>query len=300
MWCWLSQILTFLTDWDPLSLAFAVAVSIVVILNVYSGIKLGEIDHHWRQVRREPVHIVALPSGSSRPSNNQSPINIETSCYVRSYFINPLVWSHYDDLPLGIRLENNGTTLQLRAVFPGQTPFIDGGDLLNRFSFHEISFRWGWYNNTGSEHTVDNQHYPLEMQCLHTDTNTPEHASSQSLLMVSYMFTLSEDNPYLDVLIQHLAAVQQAGQCVELPPFPLTYLMMPFYSNFLSYHGSLTEYPYHRGAEWFIWPYPLAIGERQLNEFRQLRNCHGARISWNGRPVQLLQDRSVYYNEYRC
>ncbi|EDW85944.1 uncharacterized protein Dwil_GK23334 [Drosophila willistoni] len=301
MWCWLWESIPSLTDIDPYSLAFAIVASILVICNVSSGVQLAELGRYWHNERREvDFHIVPAPNRSSGPSNNQSPINIETACYVRSNFVDPLQWSHYDDLPLGIRLENNGTTILLRAVFQGQIPCIDGGDLLGRFHFHEICFRWSWYNNAGSEHTVDNQHFPLEMQCLHTDTDSPDYTSSQSLLMISYMFSLSEDNPYLDVLVQHLATVQRAGQCVELPPFPLSYLMPPFYSNFISYHGSLTEPPFHRGAEWFIWPYPLAIGERQLNEFRQLRNAHGARISWNGRPVQQLMDRSVYFNEYRC
>lgn len=233
-------------------------------------------------------------------ANNQSPINIDSGCVEQCHFDNPLRWVGYGKLPQGIRMENTGHTLLLRAAFAREPPVLDGGDLLGCFTFHEISFRWSWYNTTGSEHTLDNRHFPLEMQCLHTDATNLNHASSRGLLVVAYMFTVAADNPFLDVIIQHLVAVQMAGQTVEIPPFPLNYLMSPFYTQFYSYHGSLTEPPCHRGAEWFINPTPLAIGERQLHEFRKLRSRTGARIARNARPVQPLCDRVVQFNQFNC
>ncbi|KAH8320767.1 hypothetical protein KR067_008990 [Drosophila pandora] len=232
------------------------------------------------------------------PCNNQSPINIETNCLSTTYFDCVMEWGHYNDMPMGIRIENSGHTLILRAAFRHVTPYIGGADLLGRFKFREIRFRWSWFNSSGSEHTFDNRHFPLEMQCLHVDDGRDRCTSSQGILMISYMFEISEENPLLDVLIQHLVAVQTAGQAVEVPPFPLSYLMMPFFSRFYSYHGSLTEPPCHRGAEWMIFPIPLAIGERQLNEFRQLKDLRGVRISGNARPVQGLTNRTVYLNRY--
>ncbi|XP_001360972.2 carbonic anhydrase-related protein [Drosophila pseudoobscura] len=239
------------------------------------------------------------PHSWNVPTNNQSPVNINQPCMENSYFETPLQWTNGNVLPDGIRLENNGHTVVLRASYPGCVPSIDGGDLLGRFEFREISFRWSWSSNMGSEHTVDNRHYPLEMQCLHTAAQTEGCISSQSIVMISYMFEVGEDNPYLEVLIQHLVTIKKAGRSVEVPPFPISYLVTPFYTQFFSYQGSLTEPPCHRGVEWLINPDPLAISERQLNEFRQLRSYHGARIGSNARPVQPLGDRAVFYNHYR-
>ncbi|KAH8280589.1 hypothetical protein KR018_011393, partial [Drosophila ironensis] len=202
----------------------------------------------------------------------QSPINIEQSCLIERIFDTCLEWGNYHDMPRGIRLENNGHTLILRASFADRLPWINGGDLLGRFEFREIRFRWSWYNSSGSEHTIDNEHFPLEMQCLHVDSDGDGCISSQALLMVSYMFELGNENPMLNVLTQHLVRVQSAGRAVEVPPFPLSYLLTPFYSRFFSYHGSLTEPPCHRGTEWFLCPLTFGMSERQLNEFRQLRN----------------------------
>ncbi|XP_017868346.1 PREDICTED: putative carbonic anhydrase 3 [Drosophila arizonae] len=231
--------------------------------------------------------------------NNQSPINIDTQDAEQICMGLSLMWVGYDELPVGIRLENNGHTLLLRACFAGDTPFVDGADLLCSFAFHEISFRWSWHENaTGSEHSLNNEHFPLEMQCLHTSSNEGDEVSSRSLLVISYMFDIAAENPFLDVIVQYLVAVQRAGQCVEIPPFPLNYLMPAFYTDFYSYHGSLTEPPCHRGAEWFINPLPLAISERQLHEFRKLRSRSGSRISRNARPVQELGNRTVSFNCY--
>ncbi|XP_034651089.1 carbonic anhydrase 2 [Drosophila subobscura] len=233
------------------------------------------------------------------PTNNQSPINIEQRRMANIHFETPLEWTNLEIMPAGIRLENNGHTLVLRASYPRCVPSIGGWDLLGRFELREISFRWSWSSNMGSEHTVGNRHYPLEMQCLHTLPQASGIISSQNVLMISYMFEVGQDNPYMDVLTQHLVAIKRAGRSVEVSPFPISYLVTPFYTEFFSYQGSLTQPPCHRGVEWLINPRPLAISERQLNAFRQLRSYQGAHIGCNARPVQPLEDRTVFYNLYR-
>lgn len=62
----------------------------------------------------------------------------------------------------------------------------------------------------------------------------------------------------------------------------------------------MTEPPCYQGAEWFIFPEPLAISERQLNEFRQIRGADGvSRIIRNSRPIQSLNpDRTINFNQY--
>ncbi|EDW91335.2 carbonic anhydrase 1 [Drosophila yakuba] len=325
LWCWLDDLSCRLQDSNLLKLILAICVALLVLFNVYTGFSMANRCDEGTDddcsdaggdrstcsssylnctVRCSPESYNYAwdrgPHTWNTPCNNQSPINIELNCLEINYFDTPLIWSHYNTIPLGIRLENNGHTLILRAAFPGRTPSIDGGDLLGRFDFREISFRWSWANSSGSEHTLDHRHSALEMQCLHTDGDGGDScSSSQGVLMIAYMFDLSEHNPFLDVLIQHLAAVQQAGQVVEVPPFPLSYLMSPFYDKFYSYNGSLTEPPCHRGAEWLIHPESLAISERQLNEFRLLRDRRGSRIARNARPVQPIEDRRVYLNRFR-
>lgn len=292
--CWLCELLE--EDWFLLFVASGVA--LLMVLHLHVGVAMW---YHCKLEGSTPTAAVGYgirngPHTWRSAVNNQSPINIDTDCVIECCFEIPLIWCGYDELPTGILLENNGHTLVLRATFQRERPCIDGADLFNSFSFQEISFRWSWYNDTGSEHTLDNEHFPLEMQCLHSNASDIENASSRGLLMVSYMFSLATDNPFLDVIIQYLVAIQNPGQSVEIPPFPLYYLMPAFYTQFYSYHGSMTEPPCHRGVEWFINPIPLAIGERQLHEIRKLRSPNGTRIRSNARPVQELGDRIVHWN----
>lgn len=113
-------------------------------------------------------------------------------------------------------------------------------------------------------------------------------------------FQISSVNPYLDPIIQNLHRIKMPGSKIEIPPFPLAYLCHQFRTGFYSYGGSLTEPPCYQGTEWFVFPEPLAISDRQLNEFRQLMSSDGkTRIVRNARPVQNINEsRIVNLNQY--
>ncbi|XP_011181754.1 putative carbonic anhydrase 3 [Zeugodacus cucurbitae] len=231
---------------------------------------------------------------------NQSPINIIEENVQKFPIRELLCWNHYDDLPNGIMLENNGHTVVLRACFSGNTPTVSGADLLACYTFVELCFRWSLLSNDGSEHMLNYRKFPLELQAMHRTGPTGDCTSSYDLLMVGYFFEVSANNPYLDPLVQNLHRIQKPGSKIEIPPFPLSYLLYQFRTGFYSYGGSLTEPPCYQGAEWFLFPEPLAISERQLSEFRQLLSKDGkTRILRNSRPVQNINcTRVVNLNQY--
>ncbi|XP_036320161.1 putative carbonic anhydrase 3 [Rhagoletis pomonella] len=231
---------------------------------------------------------------------NQSPINIIDDNVQKFPIRELLCWNHYDDLPNGIMLENNGHTVVLRASYSGNTPTVSGADLLACYTFVELCFRWSSLGNDGSEHMLNYRKFPLELQAMHRTGPSGDYTSSYDILMVGYFFEVSSNNPYLDPLVQNLHRIQKPGSKIEIPPFPLSYLCYQFRTGFYSYGGSLTEPPCYQGAEWFLFPEPLAIGERQLNEFRQLLSKDGkTRILRNSRPVQDINcTRIVNLNQF--
>ncbi|XP_039481739.1 carbonic anhydrase 6 [Drosophila santomea] len=240
-------------------------------------------------------------SGSSVGEANcfQSPVNIDETQIQRLAIRELLNWNHFDDLPASITLENTGQTLILRAQFHGNAPTISGADLLASYTFLELRFHWGWCNSEGSEHTINHRKFPLEMQVMHkTGSGVPGMCtSSYDLLMIGYFFDLSAHNPYLDPLVQNLRLVQKPGTRVQIPPFPISYLMYPFRSGFYSYGGSLTHPPCYQGTEWFIFPESLAISDFQLRHFRLLLGPDGiSPIARNSRPVQNMGNRVVSLN----
>ncbi|KAH8367229.1 hypothetical protein KR084_009065 [Drosophila pseudotakahashii] len=229
----------------------------------------------------------------------QSPVNIDEGLIQRLAIRELLNWNHYDDLPASIQLENTGHTLILRAQFHGNAPTVSGADLLASYTFLELRFHWGWCNSEGSEHTINHRKFPLEMQVMHrAGSGTPRSCtSSYDLLMIGYVFELSAHNPFLDPLVQNLRLVQQPGKRVQIPPFPLSYLMYPFRTGFYSYGGSLTHPPCYQGTEWFIFPESLAISDFQLRHFRLLLGPGGiSPITRNCRPVQHMGNRVVSLN----
>ncbi|KAH8304351.1 hypothetical protein KR059_007113 [Drosophila kikkawai] len=229
----------------------------------------------------------------------QSPINIDESQIQRLAIRELLNWNHYDDIPASIQLENTGQTLVLRAQFRGNAPTISGADLLACYTFVEVRFHWGWCNSEGSEHTINHRKFPLEMQVMHrAGSGVPRPCtSSYDLLMLGYVFELSAHNPFLDPLVQNLRLVQKPGKRVEIPPFPLSYLIYAFRTGFYSYGGSLTHPPCYQGTEWFIFPESLAISDFQLRHFRLLLGPDGVSpITRNCRPVQQVGNRVVSLN----
>lgn len=242
------------------------------------------------------------PHTWTKMGNNQSPVNIDEQMVQKLAIHELLNWNHYDELPTSITLENTGQTLLLRAQFRSNVPTVSGADLLTSYTFVELCFHWGWSNSEGSEHTLNNRKYPLEMQVLHrTGASVPRQCtSSYDLLMIAYIYELSAHNPLLDPLMQNLKLVQMPGKRVQISPFPLSYLIYPFRTGFYSYGGSLTQPPCYQGIEWFIFPESLAISDFQLRHFRQLLS--GDRftpISRNSRPVQPLGNRIINLN-YFC
>ncbi|XP_075156107.1 putative carbonic anhydrase 3 [Haematobia irritans] len=231
---------------------------------------------------------------------NQSPINIIEKDVQKFPIRELLTWNHYDELPSVITMENNGHTVVVKAAFEGNTPTLSGADLLASYTFVELCFRWSLLNNEGSEHMINYRRYPMELQAMHRTGQGGQNISSYDLLILAYFFDISSHNPYLDPIIQNLHRIQRPGTKIEIPPFPLAYLCYQFRTGFFSYGGSLTEPPCYQGTEWFVYPEPLAISERQLNEFRQLLSGDGkTRIMHNSRPVQNINEsRIVNLNQY--
>uniref|UniRef100_A0A1A9WDB1 Alpha-carbonic anhydrase domain-containing protein n=1 Tax=Glossina brevipalpis TaxID=37001 RepID=A0A1A9WDB1_9MUSC len=295
--------------------------SLTMAAIIISHLQSARMSCNFSKATKNNLNITPIPSSSSSLGNlgnnfnygpdrgphtwrcsesNQSPINIIDE-YVHKFPIRELLtWNHYDDLPTAVQIENNGHTVNLRACFSGNTPTLSGADLLASYTFVELCFRWSALNSEGSEHMINYRKFPLELQAMHRTGPSGDCTSSYDILMVAYFFEISASNPYLDPIVQHLHCIQKPGTKSEIPPFPLTYLCHQFRTGFYSYGGSLTEPPCYQGAEWFIFPEPLAISERQLYEFRQILCSDGnTRIVRNARPVQSLRcSRVVNLNQY--
>lgn len=77
----------------------------------------------------------------------------------------------------------------LRACFPsGCVPRLSGGPLHKTYKFHSINFHWGMNDLKGSEHTIDEMAYPMEMHVVHT---CGSEEIGKNIVIVSYFFQVS-------------------------------------------------------------------------------------------------------------
>ncbi|KAK7461941.1 hypothetical protein VKT23_008373 [Stygiomarasmius scandens] len=149
---------------------------------------------------------------------------------------------------------NVGATLQ---VATNGTTIVDGEEYaLRQFHFH-----------TPSEHRINNEFYPLEMQMVHESVNG-------SIEVITFLFELSERGETTELLtsvIQNIDKVEHYGNSSVTGPLNFTVLIdavqtQPLYT----YNGSLTTPPCTEGITFFIVSNPLPIDVATFNALKHV------------------------------
>ena len=192
----------------------------------------------------------------------------------------------YKDAPFHII--NNGHTLEeveplsglVKSRYPqhGQTVltfdkdsvimFDDDLYLLEQFHFH-----------IPSEHTVDQQHFPMELHLVH-------HNERHEAAVVAVFMKAGKHNPFFQMFLDH--APSKVGEIIDdeerrLNPMDL----LPKRRTYYRYFGSFTTPPCHEGVVWAIFHEPIEVSVEQIEKFRTLLGHD------NIRPTQPLHKRFV-------
>jgi len=248
---------------------------------------------------------------------NQSPINLHTvDVAVRDHEV-PINYSSYDKVNKDTsKLVNDGNTVKL--IFTSSTssnPILTGGPFNStEYYFTHAAFHWGSDDKKGSEHTIRDTAYPLEMQLVHQTSVKRE----SNLAITSFLFEISqEDNPFLTALIDGLSAVKTAGTEAKLEvsvdsltdtnnldenmqkafdSFSLDLLIQDAISGpYFTYSGSLTYPPCTEVKQFVVFRVPLDISTTQMEKFRLLLNKNGSRMINNFRRVQSVGERILAF-----
>ena len=241
-------------------------------------------DSSWDYEREGPdmwYHWSATCDGQS-----QSPVNIDTLHATFDPQLAPLSLNGYisNTVVNYWNFTHDGHTI---VAYPPPLAVlsISGANLPETFYLDHFRLHWGYNVHQGSEHTIDGQKYPLEIQFVHRGR------FSNRTAILSVLFNgQSADNPYLAEFLSIVSqvtdpsvAVQQ--QCDLSPLFPL----QPT-TRFYRYDGSWTTPPCTEGVMWFVLDKKVPISSRQLQVF--VNNS----IPVNYRPTQKLYARKVYAN----
>ncbi len=190
---------------------------------------------------------------------NQSPINLTSMVDAK---LSPLDISYSGTVTA---LTNNGHSLQA-TVEGANTLTIDGIDFeLKQFHFH-----------TPSENTIDNQYFPLEGHFVHADKDG-------NLAVISVMFKMGEQNQQLASLTETLPAKDKTVALKH--PFAVKD-MLPSYSAYYRFNGSLTTPPCSEGVRWIVLKDVKVLSEQQEQALSDV-------MGENNRPVQATNARVV-------
>ncbi|XP_053999315.1 carbonic anhydrase 7-like [Hylaeus anthracinus] len=232
----------------------------------------------------------------------QSPIDIEVNDVQPASFP-PVEFSNVQS-PHKANMTNNGHTVMIQIV-DTDVPTVSGGPLNGSYVFQQLHFHWGQNDKIGSEDLINNKSFSMELHAVFWKKSyeSSEEAMKHpdGLTVLAYLYeSKDEPNPIFEPIVSQISQITSTGSIATIDdPNVLSKLVAPDIvsaQNYYTYRGSLTTPPCLEIVQWIDFIDPLSISHEQLEVFRGIQSSEGANLTHNFRPVQPLNDRTIYYN----
>nr|XP_040226281.2 carbonic anhydrase 1-like isoform X1 [Anopheles coluzzii] len=231
--------------------------------------------------------------GQCDNGRRQSPIDLTIAAAVRGQFA-PLFFSNYM-LPLKQpRVTNTGHSIQINNRDSAIT--MQGGGLGGRFVLDQMHFHWG------SEHTLDDTRYGLELHLVHHDTRyaSLEDAvqARNGVAVLGVLFHVgSQPNMHIDTILDTATEIQnEVGKEALLRGKLSPYNLLPSNrTSFYRYEGSLTTPACAESVIWTVFTESISVSLEQVERFKAIHDQTGRELVNNFRSVQPLNTRALVY-----
>ncbi|XP_010020524.1 PREDICTED: carbonic anhydrase 4, partial [Nestor notabilis] len=238
--------------------------------------------------------------------NKQSPINIVTKNVIYNKNLKPLNFEGYDVKESSKwNIENNGHTVKVAL---SSSPKIGGGGLGRKYKAIEFHLHWGVLDMQtylpGSEHSIDGEKEAMELHVVHIREDaadiTEAKKSADGVAVLAFFVKVEEENKNYATLVKELENIKYKGQTTQMDPLPLSSLLPPEedLGRYYRYEGSLTTPDCYEGVTWTIFEKPIELSFSQISQFSALHfdGRNSTYMTENFRPVQLLNERKVYWS----
>lgn len=243
---------------------------------------------------------------------HQSPINLDPNQLVRDMSLDEAPKFTVDKRPISGSLHNTGQALVFRVDTErsAQMPVnITGGPLSYRYQFEQMFFHWSdSETNGGSEHKINNQSFPGEIQLYGFNAHLFSNLSEAVLhphgaVGVAVMIQVSDRNSNVGLkpLTSQLKKVIYRGQSHPIENLNLAEIM-PETEHYMTYEGSTTYPGCWETVTWIVMNKPIYVTRQEMYALKQL--MQGDRINPksslapNSRPIQESYSRSIRTNIY--
>ncbi|XP_011201657.2 carbonic anhydrase 7 [Bactrocera dorsalis] len=236
---------------------------------------------------------------STCSGKHQSPINIDSVNVIRRTYP-PLIAEHFGSQPISAEILNNGHTVVVRLEYAEERPTVWGGPLVGEFVFEQLHFHWGDNDTFGSEDRINNVSFPAELHMVFRNIKYPTFeeaaAKSNGVAVLAYFYKITrKDNPEYDEFTELLEHVVKPGTVAKFSNPPLLWDFSHIgIDDYYTYIGSLTTPPCSEDVNWIDFKEPVHISANQIERFRHLHTNDNSPMTHNYRPLQPLNDRTVY------
>jgi carbonic anhydrase len=170
------------------------------------------------------------------------------------------------------------------------------------FNLDRVDFHWGNDDQKGSEHSIDDQFFPLEAQFIFFDRkyNSLDKAKNHysAIVAFSVLFNIGAENKLINQLLFNgidsntFYNGSNFSVSVELDKL----LPSNYDSRFYFYNGSLTGPGCEQDVAWLIFENHLTISTEQMSKFRLFKqnSSISSVLSPNYRSTRPLGERTVF------
>ncbi|XP_054430785.1 carbonic anhydrase 4 [Pteronotus mesoamericanus] len=238
--------------------------------------------------------------GGDCKKDRQSPINIVTTKAQVNRALGPFSFSGYDKKQKWT-VQNNGHSVM---VLLGNEATVAGGGLATRYRAKQLHLHWSTVLDAGSEHSLDGEHFAMEMHIVHEKENPKEAQDhKEEIAVLAFLVEAGSKNDGFQPLVEVLSAIPRPMMNTTMKRGVSLFDLIPEEEKlrrYFRYLGSLTTPPCDEKVVWTVFEDPIQLHRDQILAFSEKLYYDGEQkltMTDNVRPLQRRGQRLVFKSQ---